>query len=227
MSISIRVELVGWSLRRLSRAVARRPTKLRLPRPRGRPAPVAAAEEQVVNVYNWSDYIDPDTLEKFAADTGIKVRYDVFDNNEIVEAKLLAGNTGYDVVVPSHRSWQLQIDGGRAPQARSLQAAELDATSTRTACSASACTIRATSTRSTGCGAPTARLQRRQGQGAHADAPLDGWDLVFDPKIISKFKDCGVSFLDAPTELLAAILAYLGKTRTARTRPTSSWSRRR
>jgi putrescine transport system substrate-binding protein len=60
----------------------------------------ASAQERVVNVYNWSDYIDPKVLEEFTKETGIKVRYDTFDSNEIVEAKLLAGKTGYDVVVP-------------------------------------------------------------------------------------------------------------------------------
>ena len=68
-------------------------------------APAAAApvssEEKVVNVFNWSDYIEPKTLEQFTAETGIKVNYDVFDSNEVLETKLLAGNTGYDVVVPS------------------------------------------------------------------------------------------------------------------------------
>src|SRR5687768_18599090 len=75
-------------------------------------APVAAGEEQVVNVYNWSDYIDPAMLEKFTAETGIKVNYDVFDSNEVLETKLLAGNTGYDVVVPTASFLERQIVAG-------------------------------------------------------------------------------------------------------------------
>jgi hypothetical protein len=67
----------------------------------------APAEEKVVNVYNWSDYIDPATLEQFTAETGIKVNYDVFDSNEVLETKLLAGNTGYDVVVPASPERQI------------------------------------------------------------------------------------------------------------------------
>ena len=74
--------------------------------------PVAAQEEKVLNIYNWSDYIAEDTLANFEKETGIKVRYDNFDNNEIVHAKLVAGKTGYDVVVPSSYWAKLQADGG-------------------------------------------------------------------------------------------------------------------
>ena len=87
-------------------ATRRRP---RRPPPRAVPA---TDEEKVVNVYNWSDYIDPTMLEKFTAETGIKVNYDVFDSNEVLETKLLAGNTGYDVVVPSASFLERQIKAG-------------------------------------------------------------------------------------------------------------------
>ena len=76
------------------------------------PAAAASAEEKVVNVYNWSDYIDPAVLEQFTAETGIKVNYDVFDSNEVLETKLLAGNTGYDVVVPTAAFMERQIKAG-------------------------------------------------------------------------------------------------------------------
>ncbi len=72
----------------------------------------AQSEEPVLNIYNWSDYIAPDTLANFEKETGIKVRYDNFDNNEIVHAKLVAGKTGYDIVVPSSNWAKLQADGG-------------------------------------------------------------------------------------------------------------------
>jgi spermidine/putrescine-binding protein len=72
----------------------------------------AAPEEKVLNVYNWSDYIAPDTLANFEKETGIKVQYDVFDSNEILHAKLIAKNTGYDIVVPGSNWAKLQIDGG-------------------------------------------------------------------------------------------------------------------
>jgi putrescine transport system substrate-binding protein len=89
----------------------------RLPRPRRSCCPAAAAgragqEEKVLNIYNWSDYIAPDTIANFEKETGIKVRYDNFDSNEILHAKLVAGKTGYDIVVPSSNWAKLQIDGG-------------------------------------------------------------------------------------------------------------------
>ncbi len=71
-----------------------------------------AQEEKVLNIYNWSDYIGEDIIKKFEAETGIKVRYDNFDNNEIVHAKMVAGKTGYDIIVPSSNWAKLQIDGG-------------------------------------------------------------------------------------------------------------------
>ncbi|MCB1998044.1 MAG: extracellular solute-binding protein, partial [Rhodoferax sp.] len=73
---------------------------------------VAQEEEKVLNIYNWSDYIAEDTIANFEKETGIKVRYDNFDNNEIVHAKLVAGKTGYDLIVPSSNWAKLQIDGG-------------------------------------------------------------------------------------------------------------------
>ena len=69
-------------------------------------------EDKVLNIYNWSDYIAPDTIANFEKETGIKVRYDVFDSNEVLHAKLMAGNTGYDIVVPSSNWAKLQIEGG-------------------------------------------------------------------------------------------------------------------
>ena len=75
-------------------------------------APVQAAEEKVLNIYNWSDYIGPDTISNFEKETGIKVRYDNFDTNEILHAKLVAGKTGYDLVVPSSNWAKIQLEGG-------------------------------------------------------------------------------------------------------------------
>ena len=116
MSISIRAGLV--SLLAVTHSVRLRQEAGRgaatPPRPRRAPAATAPAstEEKVVNVFNWSDYIDPKTLEQFTAETGIKVNYDVFDSNEVLETKLLAGNTGYDVVVPSASFLERQIKAG-------------------------------------------------------------------------------------------------------------------
>ena len=81
-------------------------------KPAASAATPASSEDKVVNVYNWSDYIDPKMLEAFTKETGIKVNYDVFDSNEVLQTKLLAGNTGYDVVVPSASFLETQIKAG-------------------------------------------------------------------------------------------------------------------
>ena len=111
------------------------------------PAPVYDTDaEKVVNVYNWSDYIEPTVLEDFEKETGIKVNYEVMDSNELLETKLVAGRTGYDVVVPSAsssraRSSRASTRSSTSPSSRTSR------TSTRTSPSASRCSIRATNTR--------------------------------------------------------------------------------
>ena len=75
-------------------------------------APAAGEEEKILNIYNWSDYLAPDTIPNFEKETGIKVRYDIFDSNEILHAKMIAKNTGYDIVVPSSNWGKMQMDGG-------------------------------------------------------------------------------------------------------------------
>ncbi len=116
-------------------------------------APATAQEEEkVLNIYNWSDYIAEDTIKNFEKETGIKVRYDNFDNNEIVHAKLVAGKTGYDIVVPSSHWAKLQVDGGLLRKIDRTQVPNYK-TSTPTCRPSSPSSTRATSTWSTGCGA--------------------------------------------------------------------------
>ena len=86
----------------------------------------AQAQERVVNVFNWSDYIDSSIIEDFTKETGIKVVYDVYDSNEILETKLLAGGSGYDVVVPSANFLGAADRGRRVPEAGQVQAAQLE-----------------------------------------------------------------------------------------------------
>jgi putrescine transport system substrate-binding protein len=145
----------------------------------------ASSEEKVVNVYNWSDYIDPKTLEQFTAETGIKVNYDVFDSNEVLETKLLAGNTGYDVVVPSASFMERQIKAGVFRKLDRSKIANWDKLDTE--------------------------VLQRVALAIDANAPVDSWRLVLDPKEAAKYKDCGISVLDAPSEITAVALAYLGK----------------
>ena len=175
-------------------------------------APAApAAEEKILNVYNWSDYIDPAVIEAFQKETGIAVRYDVFDSNEVLETKLLTGNSGYDVVVPSAYFLERQIKAGvfrKLDRALLPNLSNLDpALQTRAAQhdpgnEHSVVYMWGT----TGIGYDAARLAE-----ILPDAPVDSWSLIFDPAIISRFKDCGVSLLDDPTDMVSTVLLWLGK----------------
>ena len=171
----------------------------------------ASAQERVVNVYNWSDYIAEDTLANFEKETGIKVVYDVFDSNEVLEAKLLAGSSGYDVVVPSNPFLAKQIKAGvfqkldksKLPNWSNLdkdllKALEPSDPGNQYSIPYMWGTI--------GIGYNVEKVKAVLG----ADAPVDSWDLVFKPENMEKLKSCGVSFLDSPTEILPAALHYLG-----------------
>jgi putrescine transport system substrate-binding protein len=171
----------------------------------------ALAQDQVVNVYNWSDYIAEDTLEKFTAETGITVNYDVFDSNELVEAKLLAGNSGYDVVVPSGFFLERQIEAGlfqpldksKLPNLSNMDPEVMEQTAAHDPGNEYAVDYM---WGTTGLGYNVAEVTERLG----ADAELDTWDLLFDPETVAKLADCGVAMLDAPAEAYAAALNYLG-----------------
>ncbi|KKB11070.1 spermidine/putrescine ABC transporter substrate-binding protein [Devosia geojensis] len=171
----------------------------------------ALAQDQVVNVYNWSDYIAEDTIAKFTAETGIAVNYDVFDSNEIVEAKLLAGNSGYDVVVPSGFFLERQIaaglfqplDKGKLPNLSNMDPQIMEETAAHDPGNEHAVDYM---WGTTGLGYNVAAVTERLG----ADADLATWDLLFDPETVSKLADCGVAVLDAPAEVYAAALNYLG-----------------
>lgn len=172
-------------------------------------SPLAAQE--VLNFYNWSDYIAEDTIEKFEAETGIKVNYDVYDSNEVLEAKLLAGNSGYDLVVPTSDFMQRQIAAGayqtldksKLENLKNMDAALMEAAASYDADNAHS-VIYMWGT--TGIGYNAAAVAERLGD----DAPTDSWALIFDPDVVSKLADCGVTLLDAPTELLPAAMNYLG-----------------
>jgi putrescine transport system substrate-binding protein len=170
-----------------------------------------SAEEKVVNVYNWSDYIDPKTLEQFTAETGIKVNYDVFDSNEVVETKLLAGNTGYDVVVPSASFLERQIKAGvfrKLDRSKITNWDKLDPEVLQRVALHDPGNEHAVNFMwgTTGIGYNEAKVRK-----IDPNAPVDSFRLVFDPKEAAKYADCGISVLDAPSEITGAALAYLGK----------------
>jgi putrescine transport system substrate-binding protein len=172
-----------------------------------------AQEEKILNIYNWSDYIAEDTVRNFEKETGIKVRYDVFDSNEVLHAKLVAGKTGYDIVVPSANWARLQIDGGllrELDQSRLPNLANMDP-----ALQAKIGNIDPGNKHLvtwlwgyTTLGINVAKVKAALGP---LPMPANAWDLLFDPTYASKLKSCGVSVLDAPSEVLPAALRYLGK----------------
>ncbi|UWR37406.1 MULTISPECIES: polyamine ABC transporter substrate-binding protein [Sulfitobacter] len=171
-----------------------------------------AATAETVRVYNWSDYIDESLLDKFEEETGIELVYDVFDSNEVLETKMLAGGSGYDVVVPSGTFLQRQITAGAF---QPLDASKLpnlenmwDVVSSRTE---QYDPDNAHSINymwgTTGIGVNLGKVKEALGE----DAPVDSWDLVFDPANMEKLADCGVHFLDAPAEMIPAALNYIGE----------------
>jgi putrescine transport system substrate-binding protein len=175
------------------------------------PAPAAEASK-VLNVYNWSDYIAEDTIANFEKETGIKVTYDVFDSNEVLEAKLMAGNTGYDIVVPSLTFLSRQIQAGvflPLDKSRFKNYGNLDP-----AFMALLAQNDTDNTHSipylwgtTGIGYNVEKVKEALGE----DAPVDSWALVLEPENLAKLKGCGVAFLDTPSEIIPPVLRYLGE----------------
>lgn len=170
----------------------------------------ASSEPPVVNVYNWADYIGPTTLADFEAETGIRVNYDEYDSSEIVEAKLLAGSTGYDVVVHggqyASRLIPLGIfqplDRSRLPSWPDLDPEVIEKLAVYDPGNVYAAPYM---WGSTGFAYNVEMIRERM-----PDAPLDSGAMIFDPKVVSKFADCGVSFLDSPTDVIPMALVYLG-----------------
>ena len=167
----------------------------------------------MLNVYNWSDYIAEDTMKNFEKETGIKVRYDNFDNNEIVHAKLVAGKTGYDIVVPSSNWAKIQADGGLL---RKLDKAQLpNLKNLDPALQAQLATLDPGNQYMVNWlwGFTTVGINVDKVKAALGGMPMPDnvWDLVFKPEYISKLKSCGVCFLDSATEVIPAALHYLGK----------------
>ncbi len=170
----------------------------------------ALAEE--VRVYNWSDYIDEDLLAKFEEETGIDLIYDVFDSNEVLETKMLAGGSGYDVVVPTGTFLQRQIQAGafqKLDMAKLPNHANMwDVVSSRTEQydPENAYSINYM-WGTTGLGVNVGKVQEALGE----DAPIDSLELVFNPANIEKLAACGVMMLDAPAEMIPAALKYIGE----------------
>jgi putrescine transport system substrate-binding protein len=172
-----------------------------------------AAEDKVLNIYNWSDYIGDDTIANFEKETGIKVHYDTFDSNEALHAKLVAGNTGYDIVVPSVNWAKIQLEGGLLKK--------LDKSKITTYGNLDPYVMRQLATADPGnqylvpwlWGITTVGINVDRLKTALGGLPMpdNAWDLVFKPEYIGKARSCGVSVLDSADELFPAALRYLGK----------------
>ncbi|WP_193059109.1 polyamine ABC transporter substrate-binding protein [Pseudomonas sp. K8] len=176
----------------------------------GAMAGAAQADDKVLHIYNWSDYIAPDTIANFEKESGIKVVYDVFDSNETLEAKLLAGKSGYDIVVPSNNFLAKQIKAGVYQ--------ELDKSKLSNYENLNTSLLKAVSVSdpdnkhafpymwgSIGIGYNPEKVKAALGVDK-----IDSWDILLKPENIAKLKSCGVSFLDSPTEMLPIALHYLG-----------------
>jgi len=175
----------------------------------GGKAPAAGAG--VLHIYNWSDYIDPALLADFTQQTGIKVVYDTFDSNEVLETKVLQGNTGYDIVTPSNHNVPRYVtagalaplDKGKLPNLKNLWPAVMahmepfDPGETYTV---------PYMWGTIGVGYNTEAVAKRL-----PGVAVDSWDVVFKPENLARLKDCGVYFLDASEDMYAVALNYLGK----------------
>ena len=175
----------------------------------------APAEAAVVNVYNWTDYIDPEVLARFSRETGIKVNYDTFVSNEILETKLLSGRSGYDVVVITATFMENQLragvyqplDAAQLPNLRNLDPV-LDAQF-----APGGAQVRASPRYSVPYhwGVTAMGLDAKKILARMPEAPLESWSMLFDPAIVARFADCGVAFVDSPVDAVGAVLAWLGR----------------
>ena len=176
------------------------------------PATGEGGEEKVLNVYNYSDYIAEDTIPNFEAQTGIRVNYDLFDSDEVVETKLLAGSTGYDVVVPTLNFFGRQIQAGvflPLDKAKIPNLAKLDPQVMARIAQQDPDNRYGVPYMSgtTGIGYNIDKIEAVFG----STEVVQSWDLVFKPENIAKLKDCGVTLLDTPSDLIPIALHYLGE----------------
>ena len=178
-------------------------------------APVAQApeEEKVLNIYNWPDYIPEGMIAAFEKETGIKVNYDTFETNEALHAKLVAGNTGYDIVVPGAVFAKGQIEGGLLQplnKAAIPNLKNLDPEIMKLLTKADPDNKHLVPW---AWGFTTVGINRTKVEKALGKTPMpeNAWDLVFNPEYTKKLKSCGIAFLDTPNEIMSVALHYVGK----------------
>jgi putrescine transport system substrate-binding protein len=175
-------------------------------------ATASAGWAEEVRVYNWSDYIDEDLLAQFEEETGYELIYDVFDSNEVLETRMLAGGSGYDVVVPTSDFLQRQISAGAFQKLDKSKLSNIgnlwDVILGRTEAFDPGAEYSINYMwGTTGIGVNVGKVTELLGE----DAPIGSLDLIFDPANMEKLAECGVYFLDAPTEIIPAALQYIGE----------------
>lgn len=178
-----------------------------------KPAGPVLDDEKVLNIYNWPDYITENMLSDFEKETGIKVNYDTFENNEALHAKLVAGNSGYDIVVPTAGFGKKQIDGGlfqEIDKSKISNYANLDPEFMAKIAGVDPGNKHFIPW---GWGFTTVGINQQKVEKALGGAPLpeNAWDLVFNPEYSSKLKGCGIIYLDSPSEILPVALHHIGK----------------
>lgn len=185
--------------------------------PRAAPATTLGAHpgdmeaERVLNVYNWSDYAAPGVIEEFEREYGIKVHYDVFDSNEVLETKMLAGATGYDIAVPSSSFLERQIKAGvyqKLNKSLLTNLGNVDADMASRFALNDPGNLYSVNYLwgTTGLGYNVRQVRKVLG-----DAPVNSFHMLFDPAMVSKFKQCGVTMLDAPEDVISTVLVFLGR----------------
>jgi len=172
----------------------------------------ARAQDRVLNVYNWTDYIDPAALKRFQKETGVTVNYDVYDSLETLEAKLLTGHSGYDIVVPSDEpsfsrlikaGALAPVDHARIPNWRNLDPTLMARVARADPGNAHGAIYLFGST---GLGIEPDKIRALA-----PDAPLDSWDLLFKPENAKRLASCGIVMLDSEIDVIPSVLHYLGK----------------
>jgi putrescine transport system substrate-binding protein len=174
--------------------------------------PNVSSSDKTLNVYNWNAFIEPSVILDFEKEFGIKVHYDVYDSNEIMEAKLLAGHTHYDVVVPGGSFFEKEIkakvyqklDKALLPNLKNLDPGAVKATEIFDP--GNLYGVDYMWLVSVGLGFDVTKINARL-----ANAPINSWRLIFDPKVAVNFQDCGISVLDSPEDVVSSVFAYLGK----------------
>ena len=169
------------------------------------------AEEKVLNIYNWADYIAPDIVPAFEREYGVKVHYDVFDSNAVLQTKLLAGQTGYDIVAPSANFMALQIKAGVFRKLDKLQLPNLKNVDPEITKYLDPLDPGMQYGVNYFWGTSGVGYNVEKIKAAMPDAPVDSLRIFYDPAVLKHFKNCGVILVDEPSEIVSTVLLYLGR----------------